>query len=292
MPTTLKTRLIDELSEKLVLLEKQKRMSENEANTLAEKRDRLNEKVKNLRSEIHRLRSERDEINKKVKQLKLQRNDTKARIQKRIGEIRKLSEENRIVARKKPTRSHPALQEEVESIDWQIQTASPTLQEDKELMERVRQLENQLNIHRKIEHLNERIQNLRDEVSDLKGESKCCHETLLGNATKSQELHEKMLAKMEESKKMKIEADEIHRQFVAAKEGEKPLQQEVASVWSKIAELRGETRMEEEKEKRRSEDVLRQTLEQKAKEKLKRRERLSWEEFQLLAQKGDVTAQD
>jgi len=292
LPSAQKTQLVNELNEKLTLLEKQKKVSENEANALAEKRDNLNERAKNLRSEIQKLRNERDETNEKVKQLKLQRNDTKARILERIGEIRKLSEENRVLAKKKPSRSHHSLQQEIESIDWQIQTASLTLQEDKDLMEQVKQLESQLSIHRKIEQVNKRIQDLRNKVSDLEAESEHCHETLLNNARKSQELHEKMSAKAEESKKMKMEADEIHRQFVAAKEKGRPLQQEIATVWRRITELRGEIRKEEEEEKRRSEDVLRQTLEEKAMEKLKRHEKLSWEEFQLLAQKGDVTTQD
>jgi len=50
-------------------------------------------------------------------------------------------------------------------------------------------------------------------------------------------------------------------------------------------------REEEEKEKKQSEDELRQAIENRAKEKLKRGEKLSWEEFQLLAEKG-ISTQD
>lgn len=292
MSTERKTRLINELTEKLRLLEEQKSVSDDEANTLAEKRDKLNERVRNSRSEIQELRSQRDEMNEKVKKLKLQRNDIKARIQEKIEEIKKLGEENRVLAEKKPSRSHHVLEEEVESIDWRIQTTPLTLQEDKELVGRVRQLESQLNIHKKIEQLKKKIQDLRTEITSLKTEGKQCHEALMDNVKKSQELHGKMLARIGESRKIKMEADEVHKQFIAAKDRGKPLQQEIAATWSKIRQLRGEIRTDEEKEKKQSEDVLRQTLEKKAIEKLKKGEKLSWEEFQLLAQKGNLTAQD
>jgi uncharacterized coiled-coil DUF342 family protein len=47
----------------------------------------------------------------------------------------------------------------------------------------------------------------------------------------------------------------------------------------------------EQKHKKESEDSFRQTIEERAKEKLKRGEKLTWEEFQLLAEKG-MTSQD
>jgi uncharacterized coiled-coil DUF342 family protein len=47
----------------------------------------------------------------------------------------------------------------------------------------------------------------------------------------------------------------------------------------------------DKKQKKESEDTLRQKIEEQAREKLKRREKLSWEEFQLLAEKG-MTSQD
>jgi uncharacterized coiled-coil DUF342 family protein len=135
------------------------------------------------------------------------------------------------------------------------------------------------------------IRNLRSEVDKFKAESQGYHESLTANARKSQELHGKMLTKMEESKKLRAEADELHKQFVAARETARPLYDEIAAVFGEIKKLKGEMREEEEKEKKQSEDELRQAIENRAKEKLKRGEKLSWEEFQLLAEKG-ISTQD
>ena len=135
------------------------------------------------------------------------------------------------------------------------------------------------------------IRNLRSEVDKFKVESQGYHESLTANAQKSQELHGKMLAKVEESRTWRAEADELHKQFVMARESGKPVQDEIVAGLNEIRKLRGEMRDEEAKEKKQSEDDLRQSIEARAKEKLKRGEKLSWEEFQLLAEKG-ISTQD
>ena len=62
-------------------------------------------------------------------------------------------------------------------------------------------------------------------------------------------------------------------------------------ISNQIRKLREGARKEEEKAKKRSEEALREKIERQAREKLKRGEKLTWEEFQLLAEKG-MTAQD
>ena len=291
MPTPEKNRVIEELEKKVLLLKEQHANSDDQTREFAEKRDKLNEKVKNNRSEIEKLRQDRDAVNEKVRELKQHRNELTSRIREKIEEIKGLSEKSKIIAKKRPSKDHQTLKEEVESIDWQIQTTSHTLQEDKELVEQVKQLETQLNVHKKYERLGKMIRNLRSEVDKFKAESQGYHESLTANAQKSQDLHGKMLAKVEESRKWRAEADEVHNQFVKARESGKPIQDEIATGLSEIRKLRGEMREEEAKEKKQSEDDLRQSIEARAKEKLKRGEKLSWEEFQLLAEKG-ISTQD
>lgn len=291
MPAPQKNRVIEELEQKVLLLKEQYSNLDNQAREFSVKRDKLNEKVKNNRSEIEKLRQERDAINEKVRELKQHRNELTSAIREKIEEIKALSEKSKKIAKKRPSKDHQTLKEEVESLDWQIQTTSHTLQEDKELVEQVIQLETQLSVHKKYERLGRMIRNLRSEVDKFKAESQGYHESLTANAQKSQELHGKMLAKVEESRKWRAEADELHKQFVMARESGKPVQDEFVKGLGEIRKLRGEIREEEAKEKKQSEEDLRQSIEARAKEKLKRGEKLSWEEFQLLAEKG-ISTQD
>ena len=281
-----KTEIVAGLNEKLSALRDQVSRLETEASEWAGKRDKLNGRMRSLRDEVLELRGQRDELNSKVKELKQHRNEMIARVHERFEKIKKLEEEKRALVKRRPARGHEALQKEVESIDWTIQTTSLTLQEDRELVEKVKQLETQLAVHKKLEQATKRIAQMRTDIKAMRSESGLLHKQLTENARKSQETHGKALEKIEESKTFKTEADNMHKQFLQAKERARPVQAEMKVVLSQIRQLKGEMREELQKERKESQDALRETLEKQAREKLKRGEKLSWEEFQLLAEKG------
>jgi uncharacterized coiled-coil DUF342 family protein len=286
-----KTREIEELTQKLSALKEQKDKLDIEANIWAEKRNKLNEQSKRLRAEILNFRNERDKLNEKVKELKQQREKAKTEIHEKIEEIKQLNQQIKALTKKKPSKSHQTLQKEVESIDWKIQTTPLNLKEEKELVEKVKQLETQLNIHRKLEQSSHKILELQTGIKTLKTKSRLCHENLTEMAQESQEIHGKMLEKIEELKKIETEADSFHKLFVQTKERTKPLQENTLEISKKLKQMRDEIREEAEKEKKKSEEALREKLEKQAREKMRRGEKLTWEEFQLLAEKG-ITTQD
>jgi len=286
-----KQQKIDELTQKLSALKEQRNKLNAEAAERAEKRNKFNEQFKSLRIEILELKNERDKLNEKVKELKHQRNEMTIKVREKIEEAKKLNQEIKALFKKKPSKSLQTLQREVESIEWKIQTTPLSLQEEKELVERVKQLETQLNIHRKLEQLNHKLLELHAEIKALKTECRLRHEKLTETARKSQEIHEKMLAKIEESRKLKTEADSLHKLFLQTKERTRPIQEEISKISNQIKGLKDEIQREEAKEKKKIEEALREKLEKQAREKLRRGEKLTWEEFQLLAEKG-MAAQD
>jgi uncharacterized coiled-coil DUF342 family protein len=286
-----KSQMIAELNEKLSTSKDQENTLLREASKFAEKRDDLNAQARNLRNEVLELRSQRDELNNRVKELKQHRDEMRAGLHEKLDEMKKFGEEHKVLAKRKPSQGYEALQKEVESTDWTIQTTSLTLQEDRALVEKVKQLETQLSIYRKLEQLTKRIAQLRSETRTIKTEIDHLHGQLTENARKSQEIHKRMIEKIEESKTLKAEADKTHKQFLQAKERTRPVREEVKALSNRIKQLNGEIREESQKERKESEDTLRETLEIRAREKLKRGEKLTWEEFQLLAEKG-ITEQD
>jgi uncharacterized coiled-coil DUF342 family protein len=163
------------------------------------------------------------------------------------------------------------------------------LQEEKELVERVKNAEVQLAKHRKIENRYQQIRELKTELNTLKTQEKQCHEELTKSARKSQQTHEKMLRKIDEAKKLSSEADSVHNLFLQKREEAKPLREEISKILNEIRQLRNQVKEEEKLEKEKNEETLREKLEKQAKEKLERGEKLTWEEFQLLAEKGMAT---
>ncbi|MEM3640649.1 MAG: hypothetical protein QXH37_01840 [Candidatus Bathyarchaeia archaeon] len=281
-----KVQKIEELTRELSLLREQKSKVEAEARELTEKRNKLNEAFKSLRSEILELRKTRDQINLEVKELKKQKNEIKREQVQKIEEIKNLRQETGELTKKKPSRSLKKLQEEIESLEWKIQTTPLSLQEENKLVERVKQLEIQLGVCRKIEQLNQKSLELEAEAKALQARVKLYSEKISEKARKSQEFHEKMLEKIEEAKKLKMEADSLHQLFLQAREKAKPLRLEMEKISGEIKQLREEILAEEEKARKKNEEILLESIEKQAREKLKRGEKLTWEEFKILAEKG------
>ncbi len=286
-----KSPTIDALTQKLAELKEQRSIACKDADERAERRDKLNEQVRTLQAEVQKLRATRDGLNEEVRKLKQQRSAAVSKIREKIEELRAISQEKRTIVEDKPSRSYPSLKKELEEVEWKVQTTSHTLQEDKEMMEQVKQLETQLSVYRKIEKSSQKASDLRNQVDTLKNENEVRHKKLTTLAQRSQELHKNMLEKVEEAKTKRKEADEMHKQFLEARMKAKPLQDEIVAVSAQMLQLRKNLQETDQKQKKESEDKLRQKIEEQAREKLKRREKLSWEEFQLLAEKG-MTSQD
>jgi uncharacterized coiled-coil DUF342 family protein len=282
---------IDELTRKLSELKDRRDKLNAEADGWAEKRDKQNEEFRNLRSEIFELRNERDKLNEEVKMSKLQRDDARSEFHAKIEETKKLGQEMEALFKKKPSRSFQSLQQEFEQIEWKIQTTPLGPEEEKELIEQVKQLETQLRIYKKLDQLNQKRIGLKAELDALKTRSKLSHEELTETAKRSQQIHAKMIEKINESKNIKEKADGLHGLFLQTREKIRPVQEEISKISLQIKELEEEAQKEEKKERKKSEEALREKLEKEAREKLQRGEKLTWEEFQLLAKKG-TKAQD
>jgi uncharacterized coiled-coil DUF342 family protein len=281
-----KLRKIEELNQKLAVLKEQRSNLFAEAKELAVKRDKLNDEFKRLRVEAQELKKAMDEINARVKELKQQRSQIKAEVAKKATELKSLQSEIKVLMAKKPQRSFGVLQKEVEAIEWKIQTTPLTLQEEKQLVEKVKQLEAQLNVHRRIEQLSRKKLELTTELKALEARAKDLHERMVSEAEKSQQIHKEMIKKLEEAKKLKTEADSLHKLFLQAKEKLRPVKEEIDKILEEIKRLKEEMAAEAEEEKRKSEENLLESVVKNALEKLKRGEKLTWEEFKILTEKG------
>jgi uncharacterized coiled-coil DUF342 family protein len=277
---------IEELNKQLSILKEQKAKIDAEANELGEKRDKLNQQFQGMRIDAQKLRDGRDGANEEVRKLKEERNEMKMGIHEKIQELRGLREEAWSMAKRKPPRSLQSLQEEFESIEWKIQTTHLSLEDEKILIEHVKQIETQINVHKKLGQINQKIADLQAQIKTFEARSELCHERLTAIARKGQENHQKMLARIEESRKTKASADAVHQSLMQAREKAKRIREDIVGIVKQIRCLKDKISQEENIEKTRNEETMRKEIEKQAREKLKRGEKLSWEEFQILAEKG------
>jgi uncharacterized coiled-coil DUF342 family protein len=278
-----KTNELVMIAQQLAALKEQINNAHDETNAHIEKRDKLNEQFKKLRQEIHELKNERNNLNAEVKTLKQQRDDARATIKMIIEEIKTHKQEITELKTKTPQTSQRELQKELNDIEWKIQTTSLAIEEEKRLIENVKRLEIQLNVYRKIDKHVKKIAELRKELEALEKTADTAHRELTETAKKSQETHTKMIAKITESKNIKNEADNLHAAYVQAKEQGKPLHEEFKRLTEQRKKLQDALRKENEKQKKNAEKILKEKLESQARAKLQRGEKLSFDEFKMLA---------
>jgi uncharacterized coiled-coil DUF342 family protein len=287
LTTQRKTDEIATIDKQLATLRDHLGKADIEVKSHIEKRDKLNEEFKKLRNEITPLKTERDSLNEKVKTLKQQRDSAREISGKIIEEIKAHSQKIKELKEKTPRKSQVYLEKELQDIEWKIQTTPLDLKEEKRLVGEVKQLETQLSAYRKIERQNKKIAELRRQLKTLETNADAAHQELVAAAQKSQELHAKMMTKIEQSKSIKTEADNIHAMFIQAKEKTKPLREEIKKLSTQKRALQEARRKEDESKKKVAEQALKENLGSQARNKLARGEKLSWHEFQLLAEENE-----
>jgi len=279
-------RRIEELYQKLNFLRAEKNDLNKKAKTWAEKRDRIHGEIRNLRSQIQSLREERDALNEEVKRLKSLRNAGLNRRNEILEEIKKLRQERNRREAEKPSRSRSSLESEIERIEWKIQTEPLPLDVERQLIDRIKALEAQMEVYRRIENIKSRIADLKREADKLKKDTLSYRSKIREIATQSQELHMKMLRKIEDARKLKVEADEMHQRYLENKERAKAISLELKKTLDEIQSILSFLRAKEEKERMQKQVDLKKKAEERALEKLKRGEKLTFDEFKILLEKG------
>ncbi|MGD0449665.1 MAG: hypothetical protein ABSA79_01250 [Candidatus Bathyarchaeia archaeon] len=313
-----KTVRIEDIHQQIEKLKEQANTANAQITKHIEQRDQLNELVKKTHQEINELKTERDSLNEKVKLLKQQRDIIRAKASPIIEQINARKERIAEYKKKLPRERQQDLQQEFEAIEWKIQTTSLDLQEEKRLIENVKQLETLLSAYKKIDAQNKKIKDLIIQRKAIEDEADVFHNELTELAKKSQDLHSKMIEKVNAAKISRAQADGLHQAYIKTKE-------DIVQMYVKIAELTGQLRAlrtamyEEEKLRRMAaqlayrekekaykerenaakeqqqvvkekQQAIKEKLGAEAKEKLKRGEKLSWNEFQLAL--GDEPEED
>jgi uncharacterized coiled-coil DUF342 family protein len=177
------------------------------------------------------------------------------------------------------------------------------LQEEKRLIENVKQLEIMLSGYKKIDIQNNKIKELIGARRVFDVEADAVHKELTDLAKKSQDIHSVIVEKSNAVKISRAQADSAHQAFLKNKEELGPMYEKITEL---SMQLRGinETLREEYKARKaeyesrkaadeeyakqsqhalkEKEQVIKEKLEAEARNKLQKGEKLSWNEFQLV----------
>jgi len=280
----------------------------NQIKKFVEKRDQLHEQARKSREEINQIKAERDVLNEKVKLLKEQRNLIRSQATPIMEEVKGIDEKIAALRKNVPRVSQRELQEELDAIEWKISTTSMDLQEEKRLVGEVKELELQLKGYKKIDKKNQKIKELITQRKTIDAKADVFHQELTEAAKKSQELHARMIEKVNAVKKDRVEADSLHQAFVKAKEQNALWYEQIKALMDESRGIRVVNRQfdlakrkeedakrqaeqakwrEEQAQKAVKEKEIKEKIGAEAKQKLNRGEKVNWEEFQLMLGNGE-----
>jgi len=267
-----------------------KRDSLNEqADRLRGERDRLNESVRGLRAKAIEEKNARDDINKEVAERKEQVNLLRARLEEKRQRL--VVEEDGADGHRRHLPPRFKLQKELQDIEWELAT-TPTLEmkeREAELIEKTGELRNALKEYERIDAEEDRrlisladskavemeIRGHRDEMDRLSDESE-------GH-------HERMLLAYRSADEEKKRADEVHARFIEVVNQIREVNSKIDGV---MAELKGVWERlnirdrASSGERARSVKVMRESLLEEARRKLKAGEKLTLEEMKLVYGEG------
>lgn len=276
---------IAELSHELATINENRDRLNFEAKRWAEKRNILHEQIKSLRVEVNKLKEKRDKLNDQVKELKDLREHAKTELMTRNGQLSESKKKLETLLERIPRKNIREIKKKIKGFEWEIQTTHLTLKEEKSLIDRVKLLEAQLLVHNQLLKLKNNHVKLKAEREALGLNAKLYHKQLSEFAEQSQSFHENMLEILNKIQAFQSEADSAHQKHVQMKQEVKDFNKKHIKLSHQITTLKQKLhQVEEEKQNKRKLEISKD-LEETALDKFRRGEKLTWEEFKILAEK-------
>jgi len=273
---------VEELNQQAAALKQERDKLNDEAKEWAQKRDKTHEQIRMLREEAKELKAKRDEINQKVKELKNLREQARNQQKEKRIQATRVKEKIQSFIGKKPIRGAAEIQKEIDRLDWEIQTTSMPVNEEKALVDKVRVLETQRATLKQWQDLRNTLSELQTHEKASAIQAKQHHEELTKLAEQGQEYHRQMLELVGKIAGLRPEADAAHSTFVELRQKANDVHQTLVKTLQQIDALKKERQKVEAEKLGEKQQRFKEEATLKAQEKMKRGEKLSWEEFKLL----------
>lgn len=268
---------ISQLIESRTTLEKdtKKRLSE---------RNRLNDLFQKLKQEIAALKEKRDKINQEVLGLKEKREELKKILFENRDVVDKIFSSLRELKIKIPHGAH-RLTKERDEIDWKIQTNSLSIQKEKELLERIKEIEINLVAFDHSNKLKQELNERKKEIESLKNQMDPLRNQQMELSKENDTIQDEITRLYDKAKKFREESNEAHKKY---EEGFKQLVQiraEYMMQIKKVKELRKKHQDLTESKSIKKMESYKKKSESEALEKFKKDKKITLEEFKMIFSK-------
>lgn len=280
-------RQLGELKEKANDARKQRDEYNEIAKKYAEERDAKNTVIASLLAQAKEKKSLRDKLNSNVADLKAKREELEKTNEQLLKEYDKLKEElNTLNPPKTPLKT---LVNRVKDLEWKLQTSVISLEREKDLVKEISELEKLIETKKKAEALKNQIILCKTQIGANKLLLRNIKNGVVSSAKSSQSEHTTMTGIYKQVDDVRKQADEFHNKFVEAKKKADEFHTqylEARKEMKKIIDQIHQLKLKDKKEREKLIELKLNQMIKTAQEKLKSGEKLSFEEFQVLMEKG------
>jgi uncharacterized coiled-coil DUF342 family protein len=254
------------------------------------KKDEFSAKIRASIQKIKDSKSKRDSLTQEVKGLKPKRDG----INKEIAEKSKIlddlkKEKSNIIASLHIKESPSKIKQQIEKLEFKIETDTVSFEKEKELMKRIKELKKQYNNSSGVIELNKKINAAFDNLKKMRKDANELHRAIQEQARQSQALHEEILKNSAEIDRMKSDEEdafkkfsEFKKQFTGANSQLKEKLKEMNYIKSHLDKIH----FDKKERRRQQEESFLRSKEDAVNEKIKKRQKLTTEDL-LVFQKFD-----
>jgi uncharacterized coiled-coil DUF342 family protein len=185
-----------------------------------------------------------------------------------------------------------ATKKRFDELEWKLQTTSALkVKDERQIIDQVKVLEKQLAIHKCIRELRQQSLDMKLEIESLRLQMKVLHSEVSKAAEASQKNHQRMLDVFKQMKELKADADKNHQTFIEVKTKANEAHSNYIEVVSqmktlerKLGKLGGDMQFAQLKKAL----EFRETMGKEAAEKLRRGNKLTFDEFKILLEQGKI----
>jgi phosphoserine phosphatase len=283
-------RKLGDLEAKALPLKELRDNMNDEVRKSAEKRDKLNERARELKNKAMDQRAKRDELNSQIQELKKFREGSKTDFSGLREQSDRIKEELQAL-QKQMTGKERRAKSMFKKLEWKLQTDPTNLQDEARIIRQLKGLDGQIKNVEQIDKLRAQLMEINAKVRSEKIKSNDVYSQIRDLAQASQENHIGMLESLKELDAVKSEADSAHQTFLDSK---KKADESHHGYINFIIEIKELERQIHQNEKNLKMDQVQRVLQarevtaKEASEKLKKGDKLTFDEFKLLVERGMI----
>ena len=255
---------------------------------LARERNELNNKASELFQEIRRVKNRDHDISNELARMRFEKEANFEELAQIREELKPLQEDFEKM-KGDPGIPYHSLRREQRDLEWKLQTTVMKMEEERNYVERIAEIQRKLKPEEERENLRSEIRKKRKHARALRARIDFIKPRIPELVAESRALREKLTEPIEKANEIRKAADEKHAEFLEAKEQADTMHQKFIEKLKLVKACRGQLSGVKGALKKKRSAATRKLIDQTAEsafEKWKTGEKLTIDEFKLLVQKG------